>query len=811
MRQPDQNEWPAIWQLFDRLVALPAGEREVALTRAKVEPFIAEQVRSLLCAEESGGMLDAAFSLPPPGSNAEYASLTAGTMVGAFRVIRLIGRGGMGEVYLAERAGAGFEQKVALKMLRPEAIARAAWFESERSLLAGLEHPGIARLIDGGIADDGRAYMAMEYVEGEDVGRWCARTRADLSERLRLFLDVCDAVSHAHARLVVHRDIKLANIMIDTAGRARLLDFGIARLVDEAAVDHSMTLAMLTPDYAAPEQLENARVTVATDVYALGAVLYELLTGTGPWRGGAASVSSIIRRALHDDPPAPSKLARESGESPVPSPQIAGDLDAIVLKAMRHAPADRYASVADLAEDIRRHRNLRPVRAHRGSKGYRLRRFVQRNKLGVASGAALTLALLAGAGGIAWQAHRAGIERDIARAELRRSEAALNAVTFLFRNASDAGQIQSVTARDMLETSARNLIATMRPDAPDTVDAVITFADLYLLTENSAGAEAFLRRAIDAGVGKDDPIATARLQQRLGQVFASMGRVDEAKQMLDAADRVFQANPARFRVERQDVLGARAFMLRVSGDREGGIKLLEDSLPEAEIAYAGNPRELLTRYANLSTHYLQASRLDEASALLTRGERLAQRTGNSATAPGLMIQLHRGTLQLRRGDAAGAYAQYNRVANVRRELYGPSAGMGYDLVQVGTAQLALRRYADAIKSFDEAIPMVNTYLGPTTEPAFHARIARAEALAETGRLPDAQAELDRVRTDLARVKKDPAGNPSFLRARAALRIAQKHYADASADLAATDRLLAVNAAPNAYVGQRIAELRARLP
>lgn len=810
MRQPNQQEWQAIWQLFDRLVALPKGAREPEIARAKIGPFIVEQVRSLLRAEESGGMLDATAS-PPQEGGAEYASLSTGATVGPFRVLRLIGRGGMGEVYLAERVGGGFEQKVALKMLRPEAVARASWFESERKLLAGLEHPGIARLIDGGIADDGRAYMAMEYVEGEDIGRWCARTRAVLGERLRLFLDVCDAVSHAHARLVVHRDIKLANIMIDTAGRARLLDFGIARLVDEAAADHTMTLAMLTPDYAAPEQLENARVTVATDVYALGAVLYELLTGTGPWRTGAASVSSIIRRALHDDPPAPSKLARERGESPVSPQRIAGDLDAIVLKAMRHAPADRYASVAELAEDIRRHRELRPVRAHQGSRGYRLRRFVQRNKLGVASGAALTLALFAGAGGVAWQAHRAGIERDIARAELRRSEAALSAVTFLFRNASDAGQIQSLTARDMLEASARNLIATMRPDAPDTVDAVIIFADLYLVTENSAGAEAFLRRAMDAGVGKGDPVATARLQQRMGQVLASMGRVDDAKQMLDAADRVFRAEPARFRVERQDVIGARAFMLRVSGDREGGIKLLEDSLPEAEIAYADNPRELLTRYANLSTHYAQAGRLEQASALLARGERLASRTGSLATAPGLMIQLHQGTVQLKRGDAAGAYERYNHVATVRRELYGPSAGMGYDLVQVGTAQLALARYADAVKSLDEAIPMVNTYLGPTTEPAFHARIVRAEALAGLDRLSEAQTGLERVQADLANIDKDATANPTFMRARAALRIAQKRYGEARADLAAADRLLAANPRPDAYFRRRIDELRAQLP
>ncbi len=806
-RQPTPGEWSAIWRLFDKLVLLPAEGREQALEHAGAEPFIVDHVRSLLRAEAMSGPLDHPAEGGQSAPGADYASLAAGTVVGAFRVARLIGRGGMGEVYLAERMAAGFEQRVALKVLRPEAAGRATLFESERALLASLEHPGIARLIDGGIAGDGRAYMAMEYVEGEDVRAWCARTGASLDGRLRLFLELCDAVSYAHARLVVHRDIKLANIMIDTGGRVRLLDFGIARIVDDAAGEHTMTLAMLTPEYAAPEQLENAGVTVATDVYALGAVLYELLAGAGPWRAGTGAVSSLVRRVLHDDPPPPSKTAREQGSSPVPPQRIAGDLDAIVLKAMRHAPEDRYASVADLAEDIRRHRQLRPVRAHDGSAGYRLRRFVRRNKWGVASAAALALSLIGGTAGFAWQAREAAIERDIARSELRRSEAALNAITFLFRNASDAGQIQSVTARDMIETSARNLIATMPPDAPETAEAVITLADLYLVTENSAGAEAFLRRATDAGVGRNDPVATARMRQRMGQVLASMGRVGEARDLLDAADRVFRTDPARFRVELQEMVSARAHMLRVSGDSEGGIGLLEDTLPEAEAAFANNPRELLTRYANLGTHYLQAGRLDEAEAMLERGEVLARRTNSSATAPGLMVEIHQGTLRLRRGDAEGAYQRFRRVAEVRRELYGRSAGLGYDLFQVGTAQVYLGRFGDALASFDEALPMLETFLGATAQPTVAGAMLRAESLAHVGRLQEAEAALARLDADLAAGGADPDRNPGFVAARAVLRLKQRRLAEARADFALADRLYA-DIPASAFARNRVAALRA---
>lgn len=810
MRQPTQSEWPAIWQLFDQLIEMAPHARDARLDRGDIDPFVAEQVRSLLRSGESAGLLDGAPDSARDGPQTEYASLTSGTVVGGFRVVKLIGRGGMGEVYLAERIGAGFDQRAALKMLRPEAVARAGMFEAERKLLATLEHPGIARLIDGGIADDGRAYMAMEYVEGEDIGAWCARHHASLDDRLRLFLELCEALSYAHAHLVVHRDIKRANIMIDQDGRVRLLDFGIAQLIDDAA-GGTMTLALLTPDYAAPEQLRNARPTVATDIYALGAVLYEMLTGTGPWRADARSVSSIVRRALHDDPAPPSRRAREQEQSPVPAHRIAGDLDAIILKAMRHVPEARYASVADLAEDIRRYQDVRPVRAHAGTNGYRLRRFVQRNSWSVALGGGLALALVAGTAGVAWQARKAAVERDIARSELRRSEAGLNAMTFLFRNASDSGEIGSVTARDMLNRSARNLIVTMRPTSPDTVDAVLTLADLYLVTEDSAGAEAFLRRAIDAGVGSNDPVATARMRQRMGQILASMNRTDEARAMLDAADRVFRADPARFRTERQDMIGARAYMLRVAGDREGGVRLLENSLPEAEIAYADNPRELLTRYGNLSVHYIEAGRLEKAAALLDRGEQLARRTESMATVPGLMIQVHQGTLQLRRGDLAAAYERYSGVAKLRRELYGPSAGLGFDLVQTSTAQLMLGRPSDALKSLDEAIPMLNNFLGPTAPPAIHGRINRVEALAGLGRLAEAAAALTGIEGDLAAAGSRAAANPNFLRARATLRIAQRRFTDARTDIAAADKLLAAAGAGGAYARQRLAAMRARLP
>lgn len=809
MRQPTRPEWTTICEIFDGLVHLPPSVQEQRLAGDDLDRFVADQVRSLLRAGRTSGMLDAAADDGGRASSG-YGSLAPGTIVGAFRIQGLIGRGGMGEVYLAERAEGGFQQRVALKLLRPEAAGRTALFDSERALLASLEHPGIARLIDGGFAPDGRPFMALEYVEGREIGAWCADRSASLEDRLRLFLEVCEAVSYAHARLVVHRDLKPANVLIDADGRSRLLDFGIARLVDEAATDRTMTQALLTPDYAAPEQLENGSTTVATDVYALGALLFELLTGAGPWQRDK-TFSSLVRRILHEDPPVPSRFA-EGSKAPAIAPQrIAGDLDAIVLKAMRRAPADRYASVAELAEDIRRHLAFEPVRARAGTAGYHFGRFVRRNRWGVAAATAVLLAMIVGAGGVAWQARQTAIERDIARAELRRAEAAFNAMTFMFRNASDSGQIGSATARDMLNASARNLIATLRPDTPDAADTVITLADLYFVSEDPAGAAAFVRQAMTARIGAGDPVATARLQQRLGQAMAAMGEVAEAERLLDAAEQVWLTDSERFRTERHDLIGSRAYMLRMAGNREGGIRLLAESLPDAEIAYAHNPRELLTRYANLTVHYNESNRLDEADAVLRRAEAVVERTDSGATAPGLAIMVHRGAWLLRRGEAAAALDNYRRAIAIRRELYGPSAGLGVDLANQARVLLALDRPAEALRALDEAIPVVTTYLGAETVPARMARLSRAEALADLGRVGDASAELTRVAPALADGGPRSLSYGQYLRGRARLHIARRDFAAARSDLAAAEAIFAAQGVAGDFHRTALRQLRARLP
>ncbi len=283
-----RKRWERLQKLFSKALTLPEAERSAWLARAcNDDAELLGEVTELLRAEAMAGLLDT----PPIATDSANAatvapSLAAGARVGAWRIEKLVGRGGMGEVYAATRIEVEFEQRGALKLLRFEAIGELARFNAERRILARLDHPGIARLLDGGIAPDGRPYTVMTFVDGVTLIDYCNARHSPLAERLALFAQVCDAVAFAHRNLIIHRDLKPANTLVDADGKVKLLDFGIAKLIDASAssdsADPNLTIAPFTPDYAAPEQLAGTAVTTATDVYALGVLLFELLTGERP-------------------------------------------------------------------------------------------------------------------------------------------------------------------------------------------------------------------------------------------------------------------------------------------------------------------------------------------------------------------------------------------------------------------------------------------------------------------------------------------------------------------------------------------------
>jgi Tol biopolymer transport system component len=400
----DPARWQRAGELFDRAVELSPAERRAFLEQTvPADPGLRAEVEALLAADQSA----VAFLAEPadPGGellaqavlerDAEAAADRLGQRLGAFRLVREIGQGGMGVVYLGERADGQFEQRVAIKLIQagPQGERLLQGFLRERRILARLEHPHIARLLDGGFTGEGAPYLVMEYVDGEPITAWCERLRLPVEQRLRLFLAVCEAVEAAHRAHVVHRDLKPSNVLVSRRGEVKLLDFGAAGSLDLGG-DATHTLARaLTPLYAAPEQLRGEPATAATDVYALGLLLYELLSGARAHRVLRETPDELMRVILSVEPEPPSAAAarRQAGVEAAAASRrrLRGDLDRIALKALAKEPARRYPSAAALAEDVARHLAGRPVAARGGGFAYRAARLLRRRRLEAAAGLAL--------------------------------------------------------------------------------------------------------------------------------------------------------------------------------------------------------------------------------------------------------------------------------------------------------------------------------------------------------------------------------------------------------------------------------------
>ena len=390
------DQWLAVERLFERACELPLAGQSAFLQAECADAALRAEVESLLLhAAAEGQGVEALIQ-----EVAVELSTMEGSRVGPYLVIRELGRGGMGTVYLASRADDQYESEVAIKLVRPgfdtDFILRR--FRRERQILARLEHPNIARLLDGGTTADRIPYLVMEYVKGSAINRYAEEHRLGVEQRVRLFLPVCAAVEYAHRAFIVHRDLKPSNILIDGMGRPKLLDFGISKLLHtEPDPADTQGVAMITPAYTSPEQISGGPVTIASDVYSLGAVLYELLTGVRPHRILGNTPQALERAVCHDPIVPPSVAVRDN---PALAWRLAGDLDNIVLTALRKEPERRYVSAEHLADDLQRHLEDRPVTARPASLGYRAGKFISRNRLavtlaGVAAATAASIARLA--------------------------------------------------------------------------------------------------------------------------------------------------------------------------------------------------------------------------------------------------------------------------------------------------------------------------------------------------------------------------------------------------------------------------------
>ncbi|MDE2347092.1 MAG: protein kinase [Gammaproteobacteria bacterium] len=498
--------WTAVEAALDAILALPEHEWAAAAERVGgADPRMRAELASLLA--HVGGfdpVLDRPAATALTDGVAPVGSLTAGTRIGAYRILHLLGRGGMGEVYVAERADGLFESQVALKLVTREAAARPAQFALERQVLARLTHPGIARLLDAGIAADGRPYLVMELIDGLPLLDWCRTCRCDLRRRVDLFLQICDSVGHAHRHLIVHRDLKPANVLVTTDGTVKLLDFGIAKLLSSDARETTQSIP-LTPGYAAPEQLSTGDVTTATDVYALGLLLFELLTGDRPWRIGDLPLAVGIDKTLHEAPPLPSERAAREDDPPVPPALLRGDLDAIVAKCLRKEPQHRYDSVAALQADLARWRRAEPVEARDHARLYVLGRFLRRHRTAVLIAACALLLVLTAVGAVLVQARHAS--RAAARAN------AIRQFLVSVFSASDPRKISAkprgeITARELLDANAGRIPREFADDPVTEIELLRTVASIYReLGESSrfVALHAQMLALARSTYGPDDP------------------------------------------------------------------------------------------------------------------------------------------------------------------------------------------------------------------------------------------------------------------------------------------------------------------
>ncbi len=722
----DDPRWERVWALFDAALEVPAEQRLPWLEAQAVEAEIHAQLVSLLNAHESAAA-DPRFGEVPEA----VPVLVAGARVGAWRIVRMIGRGGMGEVYEVVRADGGFQQRAALKLLtRLHTETDVRRFEREREILARLEHPGIARLLDGGMHEQ-RPYAVLEYVEGQGFAAQVAGLSIDAA--LRLMLQVCEAVAAAHRSFVVHRDLKPGNVLVTPEGRIKLLDFGIAKLTERtpAAAEATQVLA-LSPDYCAPEQLEGGAVTTATDVYALGVMLYEMLAGERPWPDTGAPVTRALTRLRLLEVPAPSQQA-----APPHRARIRGDLDAIVLKALRPRPADRYPTVDALAEDLHRHLEGRPVLARAQARGYVIGRTLKRYRWWVGAAAALVLSLSLGLAGTMWQARQARLERDIARQEASRADVVRQYLIYMFRTAGEAEDPGKLTAREVLEAAARRIQIEFADQPARAADMMQALGELHFLMNDYAGGIPLLEQMLTLQGAALDAPTLARVRYDLGQMYLRAGRREQAEPLLREAQAVWAADPQY----RSDLLRSRqleAQLQRAAGDAAASIRTLETAADQVLEVFGPDHLETGVLYTNLGVQYFHAARYDDADRLLAQAWAVWERRGATRSGDALNTLNNWASVAVRRGELTQAEIRFRQALETRRALFGPSSALAALLSNYGKLLLQLDQPARARAMLEEAVALAREYAGERSPHRIAAMAGLADAHTALGALQAAE-------------------------------------------------------------------------
>ena len=708
MQESDVRDetWVRIEALLDAALDVPTDMREAWLRGQSAPSGIVAEVARLLQAVELGRDFLEAPSSGQASSDARPYSLDPGDRAGVWRVVRAIGRGGMGEVYEVARDDGQFAQRAALKLLGH--VAPGAWerFETERRILARLEHPGIARLIDGGHLDAGRPYMVMEYVDGVAVHEWCTVHRASVDDAVAVVLDACDALAYAHSRLVVHRDLKPSNLLVDGRGRVRLIGFGVALLTD--AVDGDGRRAPLSLGYAAPEQLAGRPVGTAADVYGIAAVLHRLLTGQAPYGSGLPSALAAMQGAdLRVAPLRERAVARPDSRR---ARRLLDDLDAILARAIQPDPADRYPTLEALAGDLRRAQRGAVVDARSGESGYRLRRVAYQYRWRFTTLAAVIGSLGVGLGVAVWQAREAAHQRDAALREQARLEAVQQAVFHMFRSAG-ALKGSDASAADVLDNAAQRIVHEFAREPGDAAPVLHTLGELYFLITDYEAAEPLLRRLADADPAEVDPALIAAGRYDLAQVRLQQGRADDAHALLAEAQAFWSADSRRWRSRLVDSRLLEAQLLRQAGRADEAVQLLRDGLIERIALSGAHHRETGVFHNNIGVALFGQGRLDEAREAFVAAGGVWQASGLDQSPDALNTLNNWGAVEVASGHPAAAEPLLARAVDLRRRQYGPSAATAALLSNYGKTRLQRGDAVGALPLLREAETMGAQYAG----------------------------------------------------------------------------------------------------
>ncbi len=783
----EPERWRQIDELFQAALDCDPERRAAFLdSSCGGDSSLREEIESLLASSADGSFTEAS-AFRDSLRLVEKTQSLAGRQIGSYRVIREIGEGGMGVVYLASRADQVFEKQVAIKVIQrgldtKDVLRR---FRSERQILAGLDHPNITRLLDGGTTEQGLPYFVMEYIEGEPIDKYCDAHKLRITRRLQLFQTVCAAVHYAHQNLVIHRDIKAGNILVTSEGVPRLLDFGIAKLLtaEPGISDRTVTeLRAMTPDCASPEQVRGELIATASDVYSLGVLLYRLLSGHRPYRLAGKMPGEIERTIREEDPEAPSAVIDREEESGADGPltpqsvsevregspdklrrRLRGDLDNIVLMALRKEPARRYASVLQFSEDVRRHLQALPVIARRDTARYRTVKFIARHKAGVTAAALIALALVAGVVATASQARVARAERS--RAERQFNDLRALTTSFLFEFHTAIRDLPGATpARKLLVQRALDYLSKLAEEAHGDRQLQRELAEAYLKVGDVQG------NAYEANLG--DPAGAAKSYSRALKISNSLVGSDGN----DTEALRYQARSYKSLGEVLPVLGnpdeAAADLQRAAG------------ILEPLLAARGSDNELRQQLAScyqdlgdVQGHSGLQNLGDRAAALRSYQKSLAlyqalaaDEPNNSGARRGMaLLQIRIGDLKEARDDLEGVFQSYFSALQIMEGLSAaePTSAedqrrLAHAYRKVGGIQEDLREFKEALRYYDKAAAINESMMNADLKN-YQASMAFAISLRWSGdllnRVGKRSAALGKYRRVLEILDRLAAGDP----------------------------------------------------